>query len=195
MTDDSTVVLDACVLIPMPLADTLLRLAAGPQLYLPRWTDQIMAEVSRSLQEDFGLTEQQAAYRENEIRRHFPEAWVFGYEQLIPSMTNNQKDRHVLAAAVHCNAQVIVTYNNRDFPHAALQPYSISVQGPSAFLSSLYNLDAQAVIQTLKEQAAAISRPVEYVLERLRINAPRFVDMLRQQNSSFASQDRSSPET
>ena len=39
------VVLDACVLIPMPLADTLLRLAAGPRLFLPKWSDQIMVEV------------------------------------------------------------------------------------------------------------------------------------------------------
>jgi hypothetical protein len=42
-----TVAPDACVLIPMPLADTLLRLAAGPRLYVPRWSDQIMKEVCR----------------------------------------------------------------------------------------------------------------------------------------------------
>jgi hypothetical protein len=59
---DFPVILDACVLIPMPLADSLLRLAVGPRLYLPKWTDQIMAEVSRNLQENFGVTEQ-AAYR------------------------------------------------------------------------------------------------------------------------------------
>jgi hypothetical protein len=76
VTANFPVVLDACVLIPMPLADTLLRLAAGPRLYLPRWTDQIMAEVSRNLQENIGLSAEQAAYREGEIRRHFPEAWV-----------------------------------------------------------------------------------------------------------------------
>ena len=54
----------------MPLADTLLRLAAGPQLYVPKWTDQIITEVSRNLQENFGLTAKQVAYRESEIRRH-----------------------------------------------------------------------------------------------------------------------------
>ena len=55
MKQDRTVVLDACVLVPMPLADTLLRLAAGPRLYLPKWSDQIMVEVTRALQENFGL--------------------------------------------------------------------------------------------------------------------------------------------
>jgi hypothetical protein len=53
---DFPAVLDACVLIPLPLADTLLRLASDPRLYLPKWTDHIMAEVSRNLQENFGLT-------------------------------------------------------------------------------------------------------------------------------------------
>ena len=67
----------------MPLADLLLRLAAGPALYLPKWTDQNMTEVSRTLQESFGLTLEKARYREGELRRHFPEAWVEGYEDLI----------------------------------------------------------------------------------------------------------------
>lgn len=166
MTENFPVVLDACVLIPMPLADTLLRLAAGPRLYLPRWTHQIMAEVSRNLRENFGLTAEQAVYRENELRRHFPEAWVEGYQELIPAMTNDKNDRHVLAAAVQATAKVIVTYNAKDFPQSALAPYSIAVQGPSRFLTNLYHRDSNTVLQVLDEQAAAIHKPVEYVLDR-----------------------------
>jgi len=105
------VLLDACVLVPMPLADTLLRLAAGPRLYLPKWSNQIMVEVSRTLQENFSLSAQKAMYRESEIRRHFPEAWIEDYENLIPAMTNHPKDRHVLAAAVRAGAKTILTYN------------------------------------------------------------------------------------
>lgn len=185
MTDDFVAVLDACVLIPMPLADTLLRLAAGPRLYLPKWTDRIMAEVSRNLQEDFGLRPDRAAYRESEIRKHFPEAWVQGYEELIPAMSNSPKDRHVLAAAVCSKAQAIVTYNATDFPTAALEPYSITVQGPSTFLLNLYDSDPFAVLETIKDQAAAIYKPVEYVLNRLRINVPHFIEILRKQNPSI----------
>jgi PIN domain len=184
VTANVSVVLDACVLIPMPLADTVLRLAAAPGLYLPKWTDQIMAEVSRNLQEKFGLSPDQAAYREREIRRHFSDAWVEGYEELIPSMTNTMKDRHVLAAAVRSNAEVIVTYNIKDFPQTALAPYSISVQGPSAFLISLYQREPHAVIESMQEQAAAIGKRVEYVLDRLRVNAPRFVDFIRSDKRS-----------
>ena len=120
----------------MPLADLLLRLAAGPALYPPKWTDQIMTEVSRTLQESFGLTPEKAQYREGKLRRYFPEAWVEGYEDLIPAMTNHEKDRHVLAAAVKTGAEIIVTYNLRDFPDSSLAPYSIIAQGPSSFLTT-----------------------------------------------------------
>jgi hypothetical protein len=139
----------------MPLADTLLRLAAGPRLYLPNWSDQIMVEVTRTLQENFGLSPQKAMYRESEIRRHFPEAWIDGYEDLIPAMTNHPKDRHVLAAS--------------------LAPYAITAQGPSAFLKHLYDMAPSAVMQTLETQAAAIGQPISYLLSRLRVNVPAFV--------------------
>jgi hypothetical protein len=56
-----------------------------------------MSEVRRSFVENFGLSESKAAYRESEIRRYFPEAWVNGYEELIPAMTNQLKGRHVFA--------------------------------------------------------------------------------------------------
>jgi len=175
---DRTVLLDACVLVPMPLADTLLRLAAGPRLYLPKWSDQIMVEVTRTLQETFGLSPQKAKYRESEIRRHFPEAWIEGYEDLIPAMTNHPKDRHVLAAAARAGVKVIVTYNLKDFPSSSLAPYAITAQGPSVFLKHLYDMAPSAVRQTLETQAAAISQPMSHLLSRLRVNAPAFVAMI-----------------
>jgi hypothetical protein len=174
------VLLDACVLIPMPLADTLLRLASAPRLYSPKWTDQIMTEVSRNLQENLGLTPEQAQYRESEIRRYFPEAWVDGYEELVPVMTNQEKDRHVLAAAVRARSEVIVTYNLKDFPRSSLAPYSIVAQGPSTFLKNLYELDPARVMRTLERQAAAIGQTLPFLFSKLRVNVPGFVAMLEQ---------------
>lgn len=34
---------------------------------------------------------------QSELRRSFPEAMVAGYEELIPVMTNDEKDRHGVA--------------------------------------------------------------------------------------------------
>lgn len=73
MRADYRVVLDACVLIPMPLADTLLRMSEAPRLYLPKWSQTIMDEVTRNLIAKWGMAQEKAFRREQELRRHFPE--------------------------------------------------------------------------------------------------------------------------
>ena len=110
----------------------------------------------------------------------FLEAWIKDYEHLIPAMTNHPKDRHVLAAAAHAGVKVIVTHNIKDFPRSSLRSYSITAQGPSAFLKDLYGVGPAMVMQTLEDQAAAISKSLPYLLSRLRMNAPAFDEMIRQ---------------
>ena len=139
-----------------------------------------MIEVNRNLHEKFGLTTEKVQYRESEIRRHFPEAWVDGYEDLIPAMTNQEKDRHVLAAAVRARAEVIVTYNKKDFPPSSLAPYSVVAQGPTTFLNNLYELDPPAVLKALTRQATAIDQALPQLLSRLRVNVQGFVNMLEE---------------
>lgn len=120
LTGNFPVVLDACVLWPNSLRDTLLRLAETPRLYTPQWTDHIREEVLRNLQAKRGLTAKQTGHLLSQVKEHFPEAFVTGYEPLITLMSNEPKDRHVVAAAVRSNAQVIVTFKLKDFPPATL---------------------------------------------------------------------------
>lgn len=175
MRADYRAVLDACVLIPMPLADTLLRMAETPRLYLPRWSHMIMDEVTRNLVQKWGVEPEKARRREQQLREYFPEAWVEGFEPLIQAMTNDHKDRHVLAAAVRSHSDVIVTYNRRDFPDAALRQWEIEVQGPSTFLRGLYDLDAGPFVGKLYEQAAAIGLSLPLLLRSLAKSIPQFV--------------------
>ena len=172
MRADYRVTLDACVLIPMPLADTLLRMAESPRLYLPKWSQMILNEVTRNLTGKWNLSADKARRREDEIRRHFPEAWVTGFEPLIDKMTNDPADRHVLATAVRCHSELIVTYNLRHFPPESLQPWEIDVQGPSAFLRGLYDLDEGLVVSKLHEQAGTIGISLQHLLASLRKNVP-----------------------
>ncbi len=73
MRAEYRVVLDACVPIPMPLADTLLRMAETPGLYLPKWSQLIMDEVTRNLSAKWDMP----AGKRNCAA--FPEAWVDGF--------------------------------------------------------------------------------------------------------------------
>ncbi|MGH3562773.1 MAG: PIN domain-containing protein, partial [Mycobacterium sp.] len=116
------VVLDACVMLPQNLNNVLLTLAEEG-LFTPVWTDTLLNEVRTNLVKKFGTTTAQAEHRIQQMQRAFPLAAdeARGYEQLIPAMTNDRKDRHVLAAAVASGAALIVTANLRDFPAAALE--------------------------------------------------------------------------
>lgn len=110
-----TVVLDANVLFPASLRDTLLR-SAKADLYQFRCTEDILEEVQRNLVNKRKITEKQAQRLMNTIRFQFPEAIIMDHKPLIASMMNESGDRHVLAAAVATNAQIIVTKNLQDFP-------------------------------------------------------------------------------
>ncbi len=118
--------LDTSVLAPMPIADTLLRLADEPPFYIPKWSDGIVIELRRTLISKLNLSEYQAQRRIQTMTEVFPEALVVGYEDLIPAMKNNEKDRHVLAAAVRCNAHAIISNDKTGFPSDVLRPFDIS---------------------------------------------------------------------
>jgi hypothetical protein len=164
----------------MPVADTLLRLAEPPALYHPRWTDQILSEVTRTLVGRFGKTPEKARYREVAMREFFPDAIVGDYESLIPEMKNHPKDRHVLAAAVACSADYVVTFNLKDFPSRAADKYKIAVIGPSTFLKQLFDIDRAVVEERLGHQAAAIGISVNDLLDRLAASVPGFISIFHQ---------------
>ena len=62
-------------------------------------------------------------------------------------MTNDEKDRHVLATAVVSDAQAVVTLNLKDFPVEACEPFAIEPLHPDVFLLDLYHLDRQEVFE------------------------------------------------
>ena len=98
MTGAPSVVLDACVLANFSLCDTLLRLAEPPRLFEPKWSEEIIRETTRTLELKLGWHRSLTAHLEAELRGHFSEAWISGYESLVPRMTNDEEDRHVVAA-------------------------------------------------------------------------------------------------
>ncbi|MCA1847341.1 MAG: PIN domain-containing protein, partial [Actinobacteria bacterium] len=107
---------------------------------------------------------------------------VEDYEHLVDSLTNHPKDRHVLAAAVAAEADVIVTLNTRHFPAAACEPHSIEVLTPDALLCEIADAWPELVITVLIAQAARKTRPpmsLAEMLGRLELHAPRFVGMIR----------------
>jgi predicted nucleic acid-binding protein len=171
-------VIDANVLVQAPVRDTLLRLAEGPGLYRPLWSEEIMAEVLRTLGGRFGIAPDRIASLESKLREHFPEAWIEGFDGLIPAMANDIKDRHVLAAAAHAKARTVVTYNLKHFPMSSTKPWRVTAVGPGMFLKQLYASDPHSVVEVLREQAADIKRTFVAQLRVLHKAVPAFVEVV-----------------
>lgn len=176
-----TAVLDANVLLPAPLRDTLLR-ATEAGLFAPKWTPDILDEVERNLVRKWHLSDIRAARLVTTMRQQFREALVEVTSDLVATMANDPKDRHVLAAAVVAGAQLLVTHNLRDFPEAALAPYGVEACGPDAFLSRLFTEEPNLMTHILVQQAEDLKTPpmtVDEVLHLLTQHAPAFVDLVR----------------
>ena len=99
---------------------------------------------------------------------YFPDAIVTGYEMLAASLDlPDPDDRHVLAAAILGEADVIVTANLRDFPANYLAPHAIATQHPDTFITDLFQFDTEALLEAVHGHRTALSNPPRSVGEYL----------------------------
>lgn len=155
-----TAVYDACVLYPAPLRDFLMWLGLSGR-FRARWSAQIHEEWKRNLLRNrIDLTAGQLDRTSALMDRAIPDGLVTDHEALIDGLNlPDLDDRHVLAAAIRCNASVIVTFNQKDFPIAALAPFGIEAQHPDEFVENLFDLDPAAVVPAAQRQRAQLKHP------------------------------------
>ena len=163
-----TALLDANALYPAGLRDVLLRLA-DRGLYRPLWSTRIHEEWTRSVLRDRpDLTPEQLARTRGLMDRHFPDALVSGFEARIDGLSlPDPDDRHVLAAAIHGGADLIVTANLADFPPAALGRHGVTALDSDAFATALLKRDPGAVVAAARDHRAALVRAPRSVGEHL----------------------------
>jgi len=174
-----TAVLDACALVPIRLASTLLWLAESG-LFQPLWSDPILEEVNRTLPK-LGLSLEDASRRTRMMRAAFgAEALVEDFDDLIDQMPCDPKDRHVLAAAVRGGANTLVTFNLKDFPDGGAATHGIEIRHPDSFLVGLLVEHAETVVATLERETAAFRNPPQTLtdfLARLTGTVPMFANL------------------
>jgi len=149
--------LDTCTVFGAAITDFVLNLAERGT-FRPLWSEHVLAELERSLVRR-GIDPDAVVYRVGAMRTAFPDANVTGYEDLITQMTCDDDDRHVLAAAVRANAEVIVTFNLKHFPQSSLDPYQISTVHPDDFLLDQLDLYPQATLQSLEDTSGRYEKP------------------------------------
>lgn len=165
-----TVVLDTNVVYPVIIRDILFWFAHY-ELYTPKWSKHIFDEWKRVMIEK-GVTEEVANKRIEKANLAFPDAMVQSYEGLIQQLDlPDLDDRHVLAAAIKTNANLIVTNNIKDFPETYLQSFGLSAKTADDFLTDIIDLNQEQAIEAFKEMVLNKRNPAmdEYeVLNQLR---------------------------
>jgi hypothetical protein len=154
-------VYDACVLYSAFLRDFLVRLAIHGRrhgILRAKWTGRIHREWIQA------VLRQRPELRANLLRtrrlmdEHVRGCRIRGYERWEQRLTlPDAGDRHVLAAALACIADQIVTFNVSDFPSDALSPFGVASVVPDAFVLQL--VDSGIVRAAAAEHRASLQRP------------------------------------
>jgi hypothetical protein len=163
-----TAVYDANILYPAPLRDLFIRLAQAG-LVRARWTEAIHDEWVRNVLKDkAALSPERLARTRTLMNEAVRDCLVTGYEGLIDSLAlPDPDDRHVHAAAIHADADVIVTFNLKDFPAETLASHGIEAMHPDEFLASLFDAAPGPVCGAVKRQREGLRNPPKTAEELL----------------------------
>lgn len=129
--------IDACVLYPTVMREVVLGVAAKG-LFDPRWSPRILEEWARAARKIGPQGETIARGEIAAITARFPRAQVQipqGVEARL--WLPDPNDIHVLAAAVGCSADAIMTVNAKDFPRNKLADEGLQRVDPDGFLVDL----------------------------------------------------------
>jgi PIN domain len=162
MSDDKRLraFLDASVLYPALLRNILMRLAIN-DLYRAFWSQRVQDEWTQAILRDRPHLPRAPIERTRRLMKEsIDDAMVSGFEPLINTLTHpDADDRHVLAAAIHCGARVIVTANLRDFPNATLALHDIEARHPDAFILGLLTAFPDEVLGTMRRLRHGLNKP------------------------------------
>ncbi len=171
-------------MFPAHLRNVMMHLTLA-DAFSARWTAQIHDEWMRNVLKSRPDLSPEALERLRHLMdRNALDALVEDYEPLIEILTLPDKDdRHILAAAIRGRADVIVTWNLKDFPRRTLERFGIQALNPDAFLMSLWPDQRENIWQGLQAQRASLvnspQTPAQFLESLQRQRLTQFVAALR----------------
>ena len=107
-----------------------------------------------------GIPKDEAFKRTVKVNSAFPDALVENYEPLIDTLKlPDNKDRHVLAAAIKTNASLIVTNNLKDFPKDYLSSFGLSAKRADDFFTDIIDLNHEMSIKAFRNLVLVKKNP------------------------------------
>lgn len=151
-------------------------------LFRGRWTEDIHREWMQAVRLNRPDLDPASIERTRQLMdAHVLDALVTDYDGLIAALElPDPDDRHVLAAAIKAQAQLIITRNHKDFPEAALAPLGIKTQGPDEFLLDLLQLNERLVLETMERHRNGLKKPP--------LTPPEYCQALERQELTLSAQ-------
>jgi predicted nucleic acid-binding protein len=160
-----TAFIDACSLAGALRRNLLLSLAEA-EFFRVRWSRGVMDETQAAIEKMLtkrGRTDAaaRAARACDAMERAFEDAMVTGIEKFLVACVElpDQKDAHVLAAALKTEAHVIVTENLKDFPAKCLAPLNIETRSADVFIADTIALDEGRAIPAIRQMRERLKTP------------------------------------
>ena len=177
MISTLTVVFDANVFFSIRLTSLLLELAMSG-LFRARWSADIHREWMTAVSEHRGIAIEQLAGRREAMDLAVPDGIVSGYEDFMTGLyLPDPSDRHVLAAAIRCGADAIVTFNTKDFPEHAISKFGLRTQVPDDFILDIEDSDPGVLIDAARNDLAHYQNPPltidEYIHDLYNCKVPK----------------------
>jgi predicted nucleic acid-binding protein len=150
--------------------DLVIELAIA-DLYRAKWSNRIHDEwISSLLNKRPDLSRSKLQKTRLLINASVEDCLVEDDELLAESLyLPDANDRHVLAAAIKAQAQIIVTYNLKDFPSKVLERFGIEAQHPDDFFLNQSCLQQDPFLAAIKRIRQSLKRPTKTPEEYLKV--------------------------
>ena len=152
------------------------------------WTQEVFEEARRSLTSRFPEDYEKIKRTFDRLTTHFYDGEVRGYEKLIGTLgCKDEDDEHVLASAIHGKADVLLTYNTRDFPERLRR--NLVVLHPDSFLISWLDVNPELGALLLSkwlerfENPPIDARAAEHLISK--IDCPMLASFIRRKARSI----------
>jgi len=145
-------------------------------LYQAKWTNDIHEEWIRNVLKDKPhLKYDQLQGIRSKMNENTRDCLINGYEPLIQNLfLPDPDDRHVLAAAIHASASIIVTANIKDFPTSETSKYNIEAKHPDDFISELLDIAPGIICGAIKRLRTIFKNP--------KVSAEEYLEILTKQS-------------
>lgn len=160
-----TAFVDACVLASALKRNLLLTLAEA-EFFRVRWSSLFLDETQAAITEILSKRgvqdyEERARRARASLEVAFADALVTNFDSFlrVDAGMPDDKDIHVLAAALKTRADVIVTDNLKDFPPHILHPLSLDARSADAFLADTIALDVGRAVSAIRVMRERLNNP------------------------------------